>query len=61
MKLFFKTIILTKVETATCIAISARLVSKSETLYTMANVKTRLDAKTALQAFSRVYFDLFVF
>ena len=41
-----------KVETATCIAISARLVSKSETMHTIANVKTREECKAALQAFA---------
>jgi hypothetical protein len=41
-----------KVETATTIAISSRLVSRTETLFTIANVKTRADARASLQAFA---------
>lgn len=41
-----------KVETATNIAISARLVSKGETLYTIAGCKGNDDTKAALQAFA---------
>jgi phospholipid-translocating ATPase len=41
-----------KVETAKCIAVSARLVSRNQTMFTLVGVKTRNEAMQQLQAFS---------
>jgi len=40
-----------KVETATCIAISARLVSKNQSIYTIANVEDKNEALNMLKSF----------
>ncbi|PRP82798.1 ATPase, class II, type 9B [Planoprotostelium fungivorum] len=41
-----------KVETAKCIATSARLVTRNQSMYTVTNVKTKGEALSQLQAFS---------